>query len=499
MTGRAPGNNIYFFYKGAVQMNWIDDTQKAINFIEDNLLENITPEDVSNDIHISTDYFQRTFAIVTGLSISEYIRNRRLTLAGDDVKNSQAKIIDISQKFCYDTPESFTKAFTRFHGVTPTTLRADGTTPAHFAPLSIKIYIKGGFGMKRKIIPNIPEISNYGNEVDYLLNVFDATLTVAAEEDNAPKFDKAEMAAYSGMGNRFVWAPGAWERGWEDMGSIDKTPFESQIRMLKFMGWEAKYVAVLRDSDGKPLNIENEQIRSDFITSIDKGYPVLAQRTDYHKFNVIIGYDNDGGKIISKDGTDTVAVTITSQTVERENWEDTVREYICLKGKTEVVPERVRVLNLLTFITTRARYADDINGCKTGFAAWEAYLHDLEHSDFSNLTTEEVGIDGKMGIYCDGLCQIYTHKEPTDYFRTLAKRYPEWRDELTIAANAMDKCAAYGDYLWDIGFTICDNGFEKFRDPAQRKVLADEGRRAMEYDLVAIEQFEKILAKENAK
>ena len=474
-------------------MNWIDDTQQAINFIEDNLLENITPDEVAGCIHSSTDYFQRTFTIVTGLSISEYIRNRRLTLAGTDVKNSQAKIIDISHKYRYDSPESFTKAFTRFHGVTPTVLRADGLTPAHFAPLSIKIYIKGGFGMKRKIIPNIPEISYYGNEVDYLLNVLDATLAVAAEEDNIPKIDKAEMAAYSGMGNRFVWKQGAWERGWEDMSSIDQTPFESKIRMLKFMGWEAKYVAVLRDSDGKPLNTDNEQIRGDFISSIDKGYPVLAQRTDYHKFHVIIGYDNDGEKIVSKDGVDTVAVTKTSKTVERENWEDMVREYICLKGKTEVVPERERVLNLLTFITTRARSTADYNGCKTGFAAWEAYLHDLEHSDFSHLTTEEVGIDGKMGIYCDGLCQIYTHKEPTAYFRALAERYPEWRNELTIAANAMDKCADYGGYLWEIGFTIHEDGYERFRDPAQRKILANEGRRAMEYDMLAIEQFEKIL------
>ena len=104
-------------------MNWINDTGNAINFIENNLLENISADDVSNHIHSSTDYFQRTFNIVTGLSISEYIRNRRLTLAGEELKNTQTKVIDISMKYGYDSPDSFTKAFTRFHGVTPTSVR----------------------------------------------------------------------------------------------------------------------------------------------------------------------------------------------------------------------------------------------------------------------------------------------------------------------------------------------------------------------------------------
>ena len=99
-------------------MKWINDTQNAINFIESNLLENINADDVSKYINSSTDYFQKTFHIVTGLSISEYIRNRRLTLAGEELKNTQAKVIDVSLKYGYDSPDSFTKAFTRFHGVT---------------------------------------------------------------------------------------------------------------------------------------------------------------------------------------------------------------------------------------------------------------------------------------------------------------------------------------------------------------------------------------------
>ena len=125
-------------------MNWINDIQKAINFIENNLLEDITVDDVSNHIHSSTDYFQRTFNIVTGISISEYVRNRRLTLAGEELKNTQVKVIDVSMKYGYDSPDSFTKAFTRFHGVTPASARVSENNLKYFHPLSIEIYIKGG-------------------------------------------------------------------------------------------------------------------------------------------------------------------------------------------------------------------------------------------------------------------------------------------------------------------------------------------------------------------
>lgn len=471
-------------------MNWIDDTQKAINYIESNILENITADDVSKHIHSSTDYFQRTFNIVTGLSISEYIRNRRLTLAGEELKNMQAKVIDVSMKYGYDSPDSFTKAFTRFHGVTPASAKVSSEYLKLFNPLSIKVYIKGGFGMSRKIIPNIPEIDYYGSEVDFVFDLLDATFTGAGE-----KISKAELAAYSGMANRFVWKPGEWNHGYEVMDSIDETPFESSIRLFKTFGWDAKYIKVLRDGDGKPLNTDHEQVRRDFVESIDKGYPVVS-RMNSHRHHVVIGYENDGSIIVSKDGIDGENDEKRSETVTREKWEDTVSEYILLKDKSEPIPERERFLDLLKFIVSRAHRKDPINGMNVGFAAWEAYLHDVEFSDFSKLSLEEIGRDGRMGIYCDGLCQIWGRNGALPYYRSLAERFPEWRDELNIAVAALDDCSKYGGFLWTQGFSFDEKGYDKFRDPAARKILADEGRKAMQKDIEAVEQFEKILSKE---
>jgi len=478
---------------GGDKMNWVDDAQKAINYIENKLLESISVDDVASHIHSSADYFQRVFNIVTGISVSEYIRNRRLTLAGNEIINTQAKVIDVALKYGYDSPDSFTKAFTRFHGVTPTAAKTSDTQLEHYYPLSIKIFIKGGFGMSRRIIPNIPVIDNYGNEVNYIINLLEATFSAAGKET-----DKAELAAYSGMSNRFCWTDGEWVHGNEAMDSINETPFEAEVRLLKAIGWVAKYITVHRDKDGSPLNTDNEQIRQDFVAAIDKGYPVLYMDAETHRYNIVIGYEDNGHKIICKNHVPTLAVHIDSETVLLADWEKTITEYILLKEKVELAPERERALDLFRLIVSLAHRTDEMNGKKVGFAAWESYLRMLEHDDFSALSLDELGMpDGRMCIYCDGLCQIYGRKEALPYYRALAEKFPEWREELTAAVAALDVCADYGGFLWSQGFTIDENGYEKFRDPAARKILADEGRRAMQKDIDAIEQFEKILAKEN--
>lgn len=488
---------------GDGKMNWIDDTKNAINYIENNLLENINADDVSKHINSSTDYFQRTFSIVTGLSISEYIRNRRLTLAGEELKNTQEKVIDVALKYGYDSPDSFTKAFTRFHGVTPASARASNANLKYFYPLSIKIYIKGGFGMNRKIIPNIPDIGYYGNETDYSVNLLTAIFSITGI-----KMDRAELAFYSGMANHFCWIEGNWigSRGCECFGCINETPFQEELRLLKTIGWSAKYVVVNRDKDGTMLNTEGEQIKRDFVESINKGYPILSRlKTRQHKQSIIIGYEDDGDKIVCKaaiegdpsEGGD----HRDAETFVHENWQDIILDYIVLKERLDPVSERHRILEQLKLITVRACRTDKIRGViSSGITAWETYLHMLEHEDLStlplNMPDGKDSVNLRLGIYCDGLCQIWERHAALDYYRSLAEKHPEWREELETAVAALDECSKYGGFLWTQGFAFEGEGLEKFRDPAARKILADEGRKAMRKDMEAIEQFEKILEKE---
>ena len=344
--------------------------------------------------------------------------------------------------------------------------------------------------MESRIIPNIPDISYYGNEVDYVFS-----LLASIFNGTGDKTELAELAVYSGMANRFVWIPGSWSRGCECLGSIDETPYEDIIRLLKTFGWEAKCVKVLRDNRGKPICTDNEQINHDFVDSIDKGFPLMSLSTNNHRFNAVIGYESNGCVIICKEGTDGPNDEKLSVTVARENWEDTISDYVLLIKKTEAAPERVRFLDLLKLIVYRARRTDKIKGkMNVGFAAWETFLYMLEHEDLSSFSPDAVS--DILGQYCDGLCQIWGRNGGLPYYRSLAKRFPEWKTELEIAINALDACSKYGGFLWSQGISWEGAGLEKFRSKDGRKNLAHEGRIAMQSDMEAIEQFAKILKKE---
>lgn len=133
-------------------MGWVECIGEAIGYIEDNITGELTTEKIAKQISISPFYFQKGFAMLCGFTVGEYIRERRLTLAGSELVSTDEKIIDIAFKYGYDSPDSFTKAFTRFHGVTPTAVRKGGAMIKSFAPLKIKFTLEGGYAMNYKIM-----------------------------------------------------------------------------------------------------------------------------------------------------------------------------------------------------------------------------------------------------------------------------------------------------------------------------------------------------------
>ena len=133
-------------------MEWRAIIGNSIQYIEDHITEDITVEDTAKSVGVSSFYFQKGFAMLCGFTVSEYIRNRRLALAGNDLLVTDEKIIDIALKYGYDSPDSFTRAFTRFHGVTPTSVRKGEVLLKSFAPLKIKISLEGGYLMDYKIV-----------------------------------------------------------------------------------------------------------------------------------------------------------------------------------------------------------------------------------------------------------------------------------------------------------------------------------------------------------
>ena len=132
-------------------MDWITGMQKAIDYIEANLTEEIDYEKVAAESFSSSYHFQRVFSILCGYTLGEYIRLRRLSLAGAELANGKEKVIDIALKYGYNNPDSFAKAFQKFHGITPSQARADGSMLKSFSRLSIKISLEGGNTMNYRI------------------------------------------------------------------------------------------------------------------------------------------------------------------------------------------------------------------------------------------------------------------------------------------------------------------------------------------------------------
>lgn len=132
-------------------MDWIDGMQKAIDYLEEHLTEDIDYDAAAAQCFSSGYHFQRVFSILCGFTVGEYIRNRRLSLAGAELANSNIKVIDAALKYGYESPDSFAKAFQKFHGILPSQAHSNGRSLRSFSRLVLKISFEGGRKMKYRI------------------------------------------------------------------------------------------------------------------------------------------------------------------------------------------------------------------------------------------------------------------------------------------------------------------------------------------------------------
>lgn len=131
-------------------MDWICGIQRAIDYVEAHLTDDIDYEAAAREAASSVFHFQRMFSMLVGYTLGDYIRMRRLSLAADELHRTDGKIIDIALRYGYDTPESFSRAFARFHGITPTEARRGGKIKS-FSRLSVKLILDGGNLMDYRI------------------------------------------------------------------------------------------------------------------------------------------------------------------------------------------------------------------------------------------------------------------------------------------------------------------------------------------------------------
>ncbi len=133
-------------------MEWFERMKKALDYMEENLTENIDIEQAARVAFSSLFHFQRMFHMLTGVTVAEYVRRRRLTLAAQDLAACETKVLDVALKYGYDSPEAFSKAFRKMHGISPSAAREPGTELKAYPKISFHICLKGDKDMNYKIV-----------------------------------------------------------------------------------------------------------------------------------------------------------------------------------------------------------------------------------------------------------------------------------------------------------------------------------------------------------
>jgi len=269
-------------------VTWINDTQKALHYIENNLLAELKPDEIAAHICASASNFQRVFGIVTGFSVAEYIRLRRLSLAGQELRGGQCKVLDTALKYGYDSPESFAKAFARFHGITPSAAKSNPEALKTFAPITIEMNIKGGHVMTRRLIPNVEKLYENPSE-NYMFPSCMRSAMGALGEDAA--LDFLFFAGVTGDLFTQLWLHPKWQ--YNDTFSAChhlRLPIDYAFQAC---GYDYEYVPKNEIEADKHKQLQKIK------ESIDLGVPVLTFGiVGPPTCSIIFGYDENGDVLI---------------------------------------------------------------------------------------------------------------------------------------------------------------------------------------------------------
>jgi len=180
-------------------MDWLKGMNRVVEHIEEHLALPLPYESLSRIVGCSVYEFSRIFSFMAGMSVSEYIRRRRLSQAVFDIQSGDTKIIDIALKYGYESPTTFTRAFKELHGTTPSSARETGVPLKTFPPISFILSIRGVDGMNFRIekkngfmLMGIPSFLEVGDDA------MPASMYTA-------KVDKsATESFYQNLGNPFI-------------------------------------------------------------------------------------------------------------------------------------------------------------------------------------------------------------------------------------------------------------------------------------------------------
>ncbi len=460
------------------------------------MLNDISVDDVSSQINSSKDYFLRIFTAITGFSVSEYIRNRRLSLAGQELVGGKVKVIDVALKFHYETPESFAKAFLRFHGVAPSAIRAQERLKI-FNRITIQIYIQGGFsmsvrldvrsvGFKNKLKDDTRSPESFAlpacmtSLMEYMGE--DArwqTINAHNREFTKRKLYDAVLAA-TGMAFGLLWHK-------------DICPSSFDLMQVNnhnvTIGYAFDYVGygyeIVEKTD------TNFDVMKRLITaSIDAGRPVLAFGiVGPPECAIVCGYDSGGDTLFgwSHFQSNKPDDCEPGGMFRKTDWHKDIWEIVLCGEKKEPKTDLKDIIRRGISITT----ADEIGGYYSGAAAYDAWVGYV-----TNPAYELMGDDELRKKYWFHHALIANHAEARCYLGGFLHE-SAGEDELLhkvgdIYNEIHDTCWK----LWEVagGINAAD-GYKCLRNVAKRGELADLIRKIQTLDFAAVEKLSVWLGK----
>lgn len=132
-------------------MEWLERMNAAVQYLEEHMLEAVDYEKLGRIAGCSAYHFQRMFTYIAGVTLTEYIRRRKMTMAAVELQGSSHKIIDIAMKYGYESPTAFNRAFQAIHGVAPSTVKSESVPLRSFTPIQFKMVVKGVESMNYRI------------------------------------------------------------------------------------------------------------------------------------------------------------------------------------------------------------------------------------------------------------------------------------------------------------------------------------------------------------
>lgn len=357
-------------------MSWINKIQEAINYIENNLLENITIESVGKEINYAPSSFQNLFSAVTGYSIGEYIRFRRLSCAAEELAENKLSVTEISFKYGYETVEAFSKAFKRLFHCSPSKHARVNANYPKFTPINIDFRIYGGFCMAKNFIPGLLKVDwSDTNRQNEFVNSVVSALNAIGEQ-----LDYDYVCAISGSAFRTSFSMPSSEEWNHGNYHVIHTPAIIE-HTFKMLGYKVTH----------HIRGDYEKDKRLIVDSIDRGMPVITLEGVINCSDacVISGYDNDGEVLLGYNpfmyvNEDHDELPDDTGYFRKSGWhtgffaKGSVGRILIIEGKTEK-PDKDEILKETLKLVRRLIHEENLApGQYNGLAAHKAFIHALK-------------------------------------------------------------------------------------------------------------------------